>query len=178
MLGVTVTIFKRKALENVIHSFFYSFIHLFMYLCIDVSAALHWRTNSVISSQSALFGCPHTSGRVVQPVCDVSMVSSLSLSLLFSAGRVVLGRPSGLMIQSRFVFYFAAGCVLFARCYMLHEISLLAERERERAHHSIRNILRLSGQQAQTQQVVERVSVSSLLLISHWLDWYWGWWDG
>ncbi len=33
------------------------------------------------------------------------------------------------MIQSRFVFYFAAGCLLFSHCYMLDEISLLAEGE-------------------------------------------------
>lgn len=48
----------------------------------------------------------------------------------------MLGRPSGLMIQSRFVFYFAAGCLLFSRCYMLDEISLLAEGE----HIALRNI--------------------------------------
>lgn len=132
MLGVTVTIFKRKALENVIHSFFYSFIHLFMYLCIDVSAALHWRTNSVVSSQSALFGCPHTSGRVVQPVCDVSMVSSLSLSpsLCRSCGaRSPLWPDDSIQI-----------CVLFRRGLrvvrsLLHaawDKPLSWERERER----------------------------------------------
>lgn len=33
------------------------------------------------------------------------------------------------MIQSRFVFYFARGCLLFSHCYMQDEISLLAERE-------------------------------------------------
>ena len=77
-------------------------------------------------------------------------------------------------------------CVLFRRGLrvvrsLLHaawDKPLSGERKRQRTHHSVRNILRLSGQQAQTQQVVARVSVSSLLLITHWLDWYWGWWDG
>lgn len=41
----------------------------------------------------------------------------------------MLARPGGPMIQSRFVFYLATGCLLFSHCYTLHEISLLAEGE-------------------------------------------------
>lgn len=41
----------------------------------------------------------------------------------------MLNRPSGLMIQSRFVFYFAGGCLLFSHCYMQNKISLLTEGE-------------------------------------------------
>lgn len=149
--------------------FIHFFIHLFIYLCIYVLMYPQRCTEEQTVSSPVSLHC--SAVHILLAVsCSLSVMFlwfHRSLSLLLSAGRVVLGRPSGLMIQSRFVFYFAAGCVLFARCYMLHEISLLAERERERAHHSIRNILRLSGQQAQTQQVVARVSVSSLLLISH-----------
>lgn len=72
--------------------------------------------------------CLHTFGHVVQPVATwhVSMVSSLSLSLCrLSDARSLRWLDDSIQIR----FYFAAGSLLFSRCYMLHEISLLADRE-------------------------------------------------
>lgn len=148
----------------------------YYYLC--ASEVLHWRTNTVSSPVSRHCSAVHILLAVSCSLSDVSMVSSLSLSPSLCrscAARSPLWPDDSIQI-----------CVLFRRGLrvvrsLLHaawDKPLSGERKRQRAHHSVRNILRLSGQQAQTQQVVARVSVSSLLLITHWLDWYWGWWDG